>query len=124
MNNSKLAVEQVSLSSETPVDIRPILREKEGELITILSAIQGVSETNEWSILKEKVFNGLTATLNREIQSEARKESPDVLKLNRLAGQLKWAEKYSDLSKLEQVFRTELSNIRKQLYGKTEENLG
>lgn len=118
MNNSKLAIENVNLSEEK-VDISPLLREREGELLTITKAIKGVSESRDWNVLKDMLFNGITETLNREIQSEARKESPDALKLNRLAGQLKWAEKYSDLSKLEQVFKLELSNIRKQLHGKT-----
>lgn len=115
MNNSKLAVESISLPKE--VDITPLLNEREGELINIIDAIQGIASTKEWSTLKEKVFDGLVATLSREIQSEARKDSPDTLKLNRLAGQLKWAEKYSDLSKLENVFRLELTNVRIKLHG-------
>lgn len=118
MNNSKLAIESVSLIDK-PVDITPILREREGELQQILLAIKGVSESREWKVLKSKLFDGLTETLNREIQSEARKENPDALKLNRLAGQLKWSEKYADLSKLEQAFRMELSNLKLKLHGTT-----
>lgn len=105
--------------TDSVVDISPILREREGELQSILLAIKGVSESKEWAVLKSKVFEGLTTVLSRQIQSEAKKEIPDTLKLNRLAGQLLWAEKYSDLNKLEQFFRAELSNVKLKLYGKT-----
>ena len=118
MNNSKLTIDSISLKEEQ-VDITPILREREGKLLKVIDALQGIASTKEWSTLKEEVFDNLTGTLTKEIQSEARKENPDTLKLNRLAGQLKWAEKYSDLSKLENVFRVELSNVRQKLYGKT-----
>lgn len=116
MNNSKLAVENISLQVET-LDRTPELREKEGEIIKILECLQKVQATEEWSTLKTKVFDGITESLSKEIFSEARKENPDALKLNRLAGQLKWAERYSDLSKIEGEFRLQLTNVRKLLYG-------
>lgn len=122
MNNSKLAIDNVSLTVEDKVDRTSNLREQESELIIILDALDKVQKSKEWSSLKEKVFDKLPVTLAKELQEEARKDSPDALKLNRLAGQLKWAEKYSDLSKLGQFYRLQLTNIRKQLYGKTQEN--
>ena len=123
MNNSFLAVNSI-FDTEPIIDREPSFREKEGELMTILGALQKLQETKEWSTLKEKVFDSLTETLNKEILSEAKKENPDTLKLARLTGQLKWAEKYSDLTKLEGVFRQELTHIRKLLYGKTQEKPG
>lgn len=117
MNNSKLTIEQVSLHEEEQVDQKPILREKEGELIKILESIRKIQQTEEWSTLKINVFDNLTVSLSKELTSEAKKENPDTLKLNRLAGQLKWAERYSDLSKLEEEFRLQLTNVRKLLYG-------
>lgn len=124
MNNSWLTLESVKLSQEELVDRTPELQEKEGELVKLIGAIQEIGKTKEWSTLKTKVFDGVTESLSREMTIEAKKENPDTLKLNRLAGQLKWAEKYSDLSKLENVFRLELTNVRKLLYGKTQENPG
>lgn len=118
MNNSKFAIENISLTLEEPIDNNPHFRERESELTSIINAIQGIEASKEWSTLKEKVFDGLVGSLQREIQDEAQKENPDSLKLNRLAGQLKWAEKYSDLKKLEGIFRIELTRIRQQLYGK------
>lgn len=122
MNNSKLVIDSVSLREDTemPFDRLPELREREGEILTIIDSLKIVQSMPAWSSLKEKVFDGLVLTLDKELKNEAKKDNPDSLKLNRLAGQLKWAEKYSDLSKLENIFRVELTNVRKMLYGKTE----
>ena len=94
--------------------------ERENELVAIIEATQEVQATNGWKTLQSKVFDGITEVLSRETNTEAKKEQPDSMKLNRLAGQLKWSEKFSDLKKLEQAFRVELTQVRKQLYGKTE----
>lgn len=120
MNNSFLAVEYATLSEEPKTDFVPVFREKEEGLIKIITAIQGVSASKEWSTLKDKVFDALVKNLLKDIQDEARKETPDTLKLNRLSGELKWAEKFSDLKKLENVYRLELTNVRTKLYGKTD----
>ncbi len=118
MNNSFLAIESVSLSVDEPLDLTETLKEQEGKLLRIIEALQTVQDSKGWSTLKADVFDGLVESLNRAITSEARKENPDTLKLNRLAGQLKWAEQYADLGKLEQMFRQDLANIRRK-YGKT-----
>jgi hypothetical protein len=117
MNNSKLALDSLPSLQELEQDNQPKLRAREAEILVLIEAIQGVVKTKEWSTLKTELFDNLVNVLEREIKDEAKKENPDTLKLNRLAGQLKWAEKYADLSKLEAVFRNELTSIRKQLYG-------
>lgn len=117
MNNSKLIIEYNTLTLEEEKDRTPDFQEKESELIKIIDDLQGIQRTKEWSSLKKKVFDGLVGSLSKEVTEEARKENPDTLKLNRLAGQLLWAEKYSDLSKLEGTFRLQLASIRHQLYG-------
>lgn len=118
MNNSFLANENTSLSMEEKVDSKPLLREEEGKLIKILAALQTIQTTNEWSSLKEYKLDNLVKTLKSKVFTEAKKEIPDTLKLNRLSGQLEWAEKYSDLSRWEQEIRVELQRIRIMLYGK------
>lgn len=121
MNNSKLAIDSVPLTLDRPTVDKPRLREQEQELALITDALRKVQASREWSTLKEKVFDGLVDSLTKELHREARKETPDALKLNRIAGQLIWAEKYADLPKLEDGFRLQILNIKKQLYGKTEE---
>lgn len=114
MNNSKIALE-VATFSEPKVDVTPKLREQEARVVRIIEAIRGVKQNAEWSTLKSEIFDALTDRLSRELTEEAKKEQPDPLRLNRIAGQLKWAERYSDLDKLEEQYRTELSAIRKNL---------
>lgn len=119
MNNSKLAIDSISLQEEEPkYDRLPELRQREEALLNIIDSLKKVQTTPEWSSLKTQIFDGLVVTLEKELRTEAKKENPDSSKLNRLAGQLKWAEKYSDLRKLEDVFRVELTNLRQMLYGK------
>lgn len=118
MNNSKLAIDSIII--EAKEDNSPRLQESEARTIRIITAIQEINKAQAWSTLKTEIFDGITAQLEKQLREEARKDSPDTLKLNRLAGQLKWSEKYSDLTKLEEIYRVELKNIRLQLYGKTE----
>lgn len=115
MNNSKLALDVVNSLDEEQVDIQPMLVETEARLVRIIEAIQGIAKTKEWSTLKTEIFDNLQLTLERELAEEAKKKDPDALKLNRLAGQLKWAEKYSDFTKLEAAFRVELTRVRNQI---------
>jgi len=118
MNNSFLAIESVPLSLVEPEINIEQLRDREADLVNTITAIQEVRKTKGWSTLKANVFDGFTEYLKSELTSEARKESPDALKLNRIAGQLKWAERYSDLGILEEQCRAELINLRRN-YGKT-----
>ena len=115
MNNSQFALEQ-SLSEEKKVDPKPLLREREQKLLKILEALQGVQSSKEWSTLKTELFDSLSVSLKKELLNEAKKDDPSPMRLNRLAGELKWAEKFADLSKLEHGYKVELSNIRKNLY--------
>lgn len=107
MNNSFIALEP-SVDS----DVVPKLREEESKLIRIIEAIQEVTKTGAWSTLKSEVFDGLVVSLERDLRAEAKKEDPDSKRLNRLSGELKWAEKYSDLSKLANTYMLQLQRIR------------
>lgn len=122
MNISKLANEVVSLSLEKDVrpDRLPELREKEAKLIKIIDALQKIQATKEWSSLKTEVFDDLPKRFKSELLSEAKKDNPDVLKLRFISGELMWAERNSNLTKLEETYRVELQNLRLMLYGKHE----
>ena len=122
MNNSKLAIDSIPLTIEIHQPNTEYLQKREGELVKIIDALQGIASSQELSSLKDLVFDSKVSTLERDISTEARKERPDVLRLNRLTGELKWAERYCDLTKLSDSYRVELSNVRKQLHGKTQEN--
>lgn len=116
MNNSKIAID--SGFQEENLDRTPWLRQREGELVTIIEAIGRVNESGDWSILKKHIFDGLVETLERKLNLEAKKNDLNSPEIYRLQGQLAWARKYADLQKLNEFFRLELTNIRKQLHGK------
>lgn len=117
MNNSKIALEAVTLSQETPFDVIPQLREREQILVRIIEAIRELKQTAAWSTLKSLIFDDLSASLKRDLLTESRKDSLDPLKISKIAGQLKWSERFSDLDTFEVRYTTELTGIRKQLHG-------
>ncbi len=118
MNNAKMVLD--SLVPEQPITDVESLREREVALTKLINAVHGIRQTGEWSSLKELLFDNLKESLQKQMLSEAKKPNPDTNRLNRLSGELKWAERYSDLEKLEYEFRVELQNIRQMLYGQTQ----
>lgn len=113
MNNSKIA-----LDNEEVLDIpdkSQILRQHEKKLIKLIEAIERVSHTSDWKILNDHLFDDLVGSLERRLSQEASKDNIDLPTTYRLQGQIVWAKKFSDFRKLADSFRSELSNIRKQL---------
>lgn len=114
MNNALLAIENVSLEIESPMDTSPILRDKIVNLTSIIEAFDKINESSYWKVLKNEVFDGVLASL----QSRLNREKNDDERI-RLQGQIAWAEKYCDLSKLAEIYRKELINITKILNEKS-----
>lgn len=117
MNLSQVTIE---IQEDSQQDIQPKLRAEESRLVRIVEALQEVQSTKAWSSLKTEVFDNLVNVLEKDIKNEAKKEDPSPLKLNRLSGELRWAERFSDLSKLENQYRIQLTGVRTQLHGKTD----
>ena len=124
MNNAKIAIDYSALAEEEVVDNAPLLQEREAKLVKLIEAIAAVQGTREWSVLKELLFTSLETSLEKRLLEEARKETPDPVKIAKVNGQLMWANKYADLSKLATSFRLELKNIRLQLHGKSKDKKG
>jgi hypothetical protein len=123
MNNSFIAMENVSLELEVPVDNTVALRQKETELVAIIKAITNIAELREWKLLQEKIFDGVVASLKRQRDTEVEKKPLNGPVIHSLNGQLAWAKKYSDFARLADIYKLELQNIRKQLNAKsTREN--
>lgn len=89
------------------------LQIEESRLIRILEAIQEVKESKGWSTLKAEIFDSRVNILEKELLEAARKKTPDIFQISNTAGQLEWAERFSDLNKLEGWYRTQLQGIRK-----------
>lgn len=116
MNNS-IVLERVE---ETPLTG---LMEREGELAKIIEAIRAVRDSAEWSSLKELVFDGVVRDLERQLFVAAKRSEVDTKEIYRLQGQLMWAKRYADLDQLANVYRLELSSVRKHLNPPTEREI-
>lgn len=115
MNNSSIVLEETRPELESSVLDR--LEEEEGKLIRIVKAIREVKESKPWSVLKELIFDDLAFSLQKDLTSEAKKDTPDPLRLNRFAGQLKWAERYANLDILEGDYSKRLTAIKLKTHG-------
>uniref|UniRef100_A0A6M3Y876 Uncharacterized protein n=1 Tax=viral metagenome TaxID=1070528 RepID=A0A6M3Y876_9ZZZZ len=109
MNNSKI-IEGNILKEEPAVDLKPMLRQRQEETVSIIEALQAVKGSEYWKVLQDKVFQGSLEVLERRIRTE--KEPQE---LYRLQGQLGWAEKFTNLDKLVELYRKELDNIKNQI---------
>jgi len=116
MNNSFLIMNYDTLSEEKQKDVLPILKEREGQIVSWLTAINELKQNNSWRILQKGIFEDLTVKIQKLIDNEAKREEPSSLKLNRLTGQLIWAERYSDLNKLEEDLKVELQGLKLRIY--------
>lgn len=112
MNNSKLSIDNVGLEIKPEVDKTPWLRQREESLLETIDAIQKISSSSYWKILKNNIFDGLSESLKKSLANEK-----DEKEIYRLQGQLIWAMKFADFGELVEVYKKELTNIRKQING-------
>lgn len=113
MNNSKIVLDDMSLSLDEPVDTTEHFREKESELVRIIEAIERIDKSDEWSTLKSLIFSQTVSSLEKRLRAESESDVIHDSNIYRLQGQLIWARKYADLHRLAESYRTELSNIKK-----------
>jgi Lhr-like helicase len=109
MNNSFLAPEKEPVSPQEKV------QEREAWLVRVIEAARAVSDSAEWSSLKEEVFDGVLERLERDLARESMKPEVNTPELYRLQGQILWARKYADIATLADEYRSELTNVRKRL---------
>lgn len=117
MNNSQISLEH-SLREI------PNLKDREVRLVGLVEKLRRVAKSEDWSSLKNELFGEAVTSLERQLQSEASKNNPDLQELARINGQLTWARKYADLNKLADIFMGEVNSIRKYHGKTTKEPLG
>ena len=116
MNNSQVFT--YSLPEISPVS-EEVAQEKEARYTRIISALETIAHSSEWSTLKIEIFDGLAERTRNRLMAEAKGVAPDANKLNRLSGMLEWADRYADLGKLVSEFKAQL-NALKNKHGKSE----
>lgn len=107
MNNSKM-IENVSLEIDMPIDLKPMMRQRETELVEIIEALEHISGSQYWKVL-EKMFNKDFESLQNRLRNEK-----NPTEIYRLQGKLAETEKFN-LGKELQAYRLELQNIRNKL---------
>ena len=117
MNNSFI---KSPIDTQVKKNLKERYIEEETSVIRVIEAIQKLKESREWSTLKTEIFDSLTENLKKDLFSEAQKPDTNPMRLNRLAGELSWAEKFSDLQKLEDRYKVELQRIRVRIQHGTE----
>lgn len=110
MNNSKIAIENVSLELEEDADISPSLRKRLAELVEEIEALENIHASRYWKTLNEKIF---TPELNRLLTELVREKG--TIEVFRLQGAIEWIKKNLDLNKLASIKRNESTQIRQQL---------
>jgi hypothetical protein len=111
MNNSRIAIEGVSLEMEEAIDRRPILRQQETALVGIIEALEHIIGSEYWQTINTQVFGPGIEAVRRRLGTEK-----DTTELFRLQGKLEWAEQHLNLTKLLVTKRNELINIRRHLH--------
>ena len=113
MNNSKIAMDNVSLELEEDIDVSSSLRQRETELLAIIQALEALNQSNYWKILQDQEFVPHYEILKTRLGREK-----DNVEIYRLQGRIEQAERFN-LEKLLILKHNELLNIRKQLHGKS-----
>lgn len=111
MNNSKIAFDNV----EEPDDRSSFLQKQQGELTQVVEAINRVEANEDWQKLKRLVLDGVVASLERQLASEASKSEVNAPEIYRLQGQLAWAKKYANLKKLGELFKQSLEGVKENI---------
>lgn len=119
MNNSLTRVPE-QFETQVRISQEDSLKKLEAKTLRIIQAVEGLEKSQDFRTLKTEVFEGISERLTRELLEESKKENPNTNKLSRIAGELKWAERFADLPKFKESQRVELTRIRTQLHGKTE----
>lgn len=115
MNISKAVFDSEISTEEKVIDRTPWLRQREEELIKIIETVSRVKDSEDWKILSKYIFEGVVEVLERKLKEETSKSELNQSEIHRLNGQLVWARKYTDLNKVCEVYKLELTNTRNQL---------
>ena len=115
MNNSKIVLDNQEVFAEKTFDKKPILCQREGELVKLIETIMRIEQSEDWQVLRNHIFDGLVEGIEGRLRGESGKGEVNLPEVYRLQGQLLLSRKYADFKKLADVYRSELSNVKQQL---------
>lgn len=94
---------------------KAILREEQNRLIKIIESLSSLDKSEEWSTLKELVFNKSLHSIERQIMSATLSEEIDLNKLYKLQGEWVWAKQFTDTNRFTETLKKQLQDIKKRL---------
>lgn len=112
MNNSYIALQ--SFTEEAPVETKRFLQKRAGELSDIVEALRAIRGSKHWKLLEEKVWQEVRDALQKRLRSES-----NLQEINRLQGQILWADKYLNIGEVEKAFTNELEIVKSQINADT-----
>lgn len=96
-------------------EIKALYRKRQGELIEILKAIDGLEKNEDWLTLKTLVFDGILEKYKTIIVQEALNPEINPNKLYRFQGEMAWARSFADLRAWAKDLKQELESIKLKL---------
>jgi hypothetical protein len=108
MNNSQII--ESTLEEEQSIDIAPMLRQRQEEIVKIIEAIDSVSQSSYWKILENSVFQPLLNTMVNQLCTEK-----DDKQMRWIQGRIDVLSKYADFKAFGEAYRLELKGIEKKL---------
>ena len=91
------------------------LESRRSEIAAILGALDRLERTEEWAVLKEKVFDVQLASIRSRMYQESTKTEIDVHRMYRLQGEEAVARRHADLKGMARNLAAELENINKNI---------
>lgn len=96
-------------------EAKALLREEQSKLVKLVEAFAGLSQTTEWGIIKELVFDKALNAIERQLLEEAQASTLSPEKIYRLQGKREWAKQYCDVERYVENLKRQLEEIKRKL---------
>ena len=104
-------IDKIELTPE--VEIK--LRERQGELVQIIEAIERLEKNKDWQTIKELVFGKWLEAVERQIFNETLSKEINTPKLYRLQGEWASARQYAKPVEFAKQLAVQLQGIKNKL---------
>lgn len=92
-----------------------ILRKKQTELVKIIEALAGLSQTADWNIIREMIFDKSSSSIERQLLNESINPVVNINKIYKLQGELEWSRRFGNIDRYIESLKNQLQEIKKKL---------
>lgn len=104
-------LDKIELTPEVEVK----LRERQGELVKVIQAFEGLEKNKDWQVVKELVFGKWKEAVERQIFNEALSKEISTPNQYRLQGEWASARQYADPIGFAKTLAVQLQGIKNKL---------